>query len=29
VVNGQTVGLEFSDQCAEGAAIYMRGLIKG
>ena len=29
VVNGQTVGLEFADQCAEGAAIYMRGLIKG
>jgi sugar phosphate isomerase/epimerase len=28
VVNGQTVGLEFADQCAEGAAIYMRGLIK-
>jgi len=29
VVNGQTVGLEFADQCAEGAAIYMRELIKG
>jgi sugar phosphate isomerase/epimerase len=28
VVDGQTVGLEFADQCAEGAAIYMRGLIK-
>jgi sugar phosphate isomerase/epimerase len=28
VVNGQTVGLEFADQCAEGAAIYMRNLIK-
>jgi hypothetical protein len=28
VVNGQTVGLEFADQCAEGAAIYMRGLVK-
>ena len=28
VVNGQTVGLEFADQCAEGAAIYMRDLIK-
>jgi len=28
VVNGQSVGLEFADQCAEGAAIYMRGLIK-
>ena len=27
-VNGQTVGLEFADQCAEGAAIYMRNLIK-
>jgi len=29
VVNGETVGLEFADQCAEGAAIYMRELIKG
>jgi len=29
VVNGQTVGLEFADQCAEAAAIYMRELIKG
>jgi len=29
VVNGQTVGLEFADKCAEGAAIYMRGLIEG
>ena len=29
VVNGQTVGLEFADQCAEGAAIYMHELIKG
>jgi sugar phosphate isomerase/epimerase len=28
VVNGQTVGLEFADQCAEGAAIYLRRLIK-
>jgi len=28
VVNGQTVGVEFADQCAEGAAIYMRNLIK-
>ncbi|HUI44039.1 MAG TPA: sugar phosphate isomerase/epimerase family protein [Terriglobia bacterium] len=28
VVNGQTVGLEFADQCAEAAAVYMRGLIK-
>jgi sugar phosphate isomerase/epimerase len=28
VVKGQTVGLEFADQCAEGAAIYMRELIK-
>jgi sugar phosphate isomerase/epimerase len=27
VVNGQTVGLEFADQNAEAAAIYMRGLI--
>lgn len=27
VVNGQTVGLEFADQCAEGAAIYMHNLI--
>jgi len=27
VVNGQTVGLEFADQCAEAAAIYMRNLI--
>jgi sugar phosphate isomerase/epimerase len=29
VVNGQTVGLEFADQCAEGAEIYMRKLIEG
>jgi len=29
MVIGQTVGLEFADQCAEGAAIYMRELIKG
>jgi hydroxypyruvate isomerase len=28
VVNGQTVGLEFADQCAEGAAIYMRECIR-
>lgn len=28
VVNGQTVGLEFADQCAEGAAIYMHDLIR-
>jgi protein FrlC len=28
VVNGQTVGLEFADECAQSAAIYMRGLIK-
>jgi sugar phosphate isomerase/epimerase len=27
-VNGQTVGIEFADQCAEAAAAYMRGLIK-
>lgn len=27
-VNGQTVGIEFADQCAEAAAVYMRGLIK-
>ncbi len=29
VVNGQTVGLEFADQSAEAAEIYMRELIKG
>ena len=28
VVNGQTVGVEFADQCAEGAAIFMRELIQ-
>jgi len=28
MVNGQTVGLEFADQCAECAAIFMRDLIK-
>jgi len=27
-VNGETVGIEFADQCAEAAAAYMRGLIK-
>jgi len=27
-VNGQTVGIEFADQCAEAAAAYMRGLIR-
>lgn len=27
-VNGQTVGIEYADQCAEAAAAYMRGLIK-
>jgi len=27
-VNGQTVGVEYADQCAEAAAAYMRGLIK-
>ena len=27
VMNGQTVGLEYADQCAEGAAVYMRNLI--
>ncbi len=28
VVNGQTVGLDFADECAQSAAIFMRGLIK-
>ena len=28
VVNGQTVGLEFADECAQSAEIYMRNLIK-
>jgi sugar phosphate isomerase/epimerase len=27
-VNGETVGIEYADQCAEAAAAYMRGLIK-
>ena len=27
-VNGQTVGIEYADQCAEAAAAYMCGLIK-
>jgi hypothetical protein len=27
-VNGQTVGIEFADRCAEAACAYMRGLIK-
>lgn len=27
-INGQTVGIEYADQCAEAAAAYMRGLIK-
>lgn len=27
-VNGETVGIEFADRCAEAAAAYMRGLIK-